>query len=597
MWLRSDYFSTSDADVCICSLSLSLKVLNTHKSDHCVELSGCQDGVTPPTIIQAISLYKVCSGYWFYSETSCGMAAHRKHNAFLLVFVLQFLHLQGAKILTIGFIGGSHYLLMDEITRILHNNGHDVRMFRQIGDGMLPGYNPSPGPYPVSTYNLDEEHLKEFMGIFMDSQKDHLVGRQRIQSLLILFTELSYQCNKTLHQTDILNFLKEEHYDIAVVDGFNPCTFLVCEKLGLPYIAFFPGIFANAYRVGMPTPLSYTPLFRTRLTDQMDIFGRLKNTLMFFGSLIVHKMLDSLFDDVIEEHFPAGSRPNIGDLHLKAELWLYNTDFALEFARPLLPNVQCLGGLLAKPARPVSQEMEDFISESGDAGFIVVTMGSMLSSLPLVDFIREMNAGFSRIPQKVIWRYQKSKWPEEVEIAPNVKIMDWLSQNDLLGHPKVRLLVTHGGLSSVNEAVYHGVPLLGIPLFGDQPENLVRAEARNLGRFILPQNLKAENFASTIQHIIENKSYKTSAMKLRAIRRSQPLPPDQMLLRWVEHIIESGGGGHLRPYSYQQAWYQHWLLDVILLISVCLIGIVYITVALLRALLRKLCSSRKQKQS
>ncbi|KAM5192177.1 UDP-glucuronosyltransferase 3A1-like [Mantella aurantiaca] len=525
------------------------------------------------------------------------MAARKKQAAFLLVFALQFLFINGAKILTICFAGGSHYLLMDEISRILHNNGHDVRMFLQYGEGMLPGYKPPPRPYQVSTYSIDEKHLQEFNDVFMENQKEFLQGRRGAHSIFTFMKELSYQCNMTLHQTEILSFLKEEHYDIALVEAFNPCTLLVSEKLGLPFIGFFPGIMGNAIRVGMPSPLSYVPMFQTQLTDQMDFLGRLKNTLMFLGSLVVQKIIDSQLDGVIEEHFPPESRPNIPDLYLKAELWLYNIDFTLEFPRPLLPHVQYIGGLLAKPVKPLSQELEDFISESEDSGFIVVTLGSMLSSLPLVEFLKEMNGGFAKIQQKVIWRYQRSKWPQEVEIPPNVKIMDWVSQNDLLGHSKVRLLVTHGGMNSLLEAVYHGVPVLGIPLFGDQNENLSRVKARQMGTFILPEQLKAEHFANTIQHIIGNESYKTSAMKLRSIRRSQPFPPDQQLVRWVEHIIQSGGGGHLHPYAYKQPWYQYWLLDVILFLFISLTSAIYLTVISLRALFRKLCSPGKLKRN
>ncbi|XP_040194263.1 UDP-glucuronosyltransferase 3A1-like isoform X1 [Rana temporaria] len=525
------------------------------------------------------------------------MAACKKQAGILLIFALQFLFIDGAKILTICLIGGSHYLLMDQISQILHNNGHEVRMFLQSTEGTLPGYKRQPSPYPVTTYSLDEKYLQEFMDHFVENQKKFLTGSQGIQSILTFLKDLSYQCNITLHQTEILNFLKEEHYDIAVVEAFNPCTFLVSEKLGLPFIAFFPGMMANADRVGMPTPLSYIPLFQTQLSDQMDFFGRLKNTMMFLGSLVIQKKMDSLYDDVIEEHFPAESRPTIADLILKAELWLYNIDFTLEYPRPLLPHVQYIGGLLAKPVKPISQELEDFISESGDAGFIVVTLGSMLSSVPLVEFMKEMNGGFAKIQQKVIWRYQRSKWPQDVEIPPNVKIMDWLSQNDLLGHPKVRLLVTHGGMNSLMEAVYHGVPVLGIPLFGDQHENMARVKYREMGTYIPPEQLKAENFASTIQHIIENKSYKTSAMKLQAIRRSQPFPPDQQLLRWVEHIIQSGGGSHLHPYSYKLPWYQYWLLDVILFLFIILTVATYLIVTLFRSLIRKCCSPKKLKRN
>lgn len=45
-------------------------------------------------------------------------------------------------------------------------------------------------------------------------------------------------------------------------------------------------------------------------------------------------------------------------------------------------------------------------------------------------------------------------------------------------HPKVKLFISHGGISGLYEAVDAGVPVLGFPLIGDQPrnmENLVNA--------------------------------------------------------------------------------------------------------------------------
>lgn len=37
-----------------------------------------------------------------------------------------------------------------------------------------------------------------------------------------------------------------------------------------------------------------------------------------------------------------------------------------------------------------------------------------------------------------------------------------------------KAFVTHGGTNGLYEAVFHGVPLVGVPLFGDQPDNLAR---------------------------------------------------------------------------------------------------------------------------
>lgn len=38
----------------------------------------------------------------------------------------------------------------------------------------------------------------------------------------------------------------------------------------------------------------------------------------------------------------------------------------------------------------------------------------------------------------------------------------------LVAHKNTKLFITHSGLMSSQEAIYHGVPMLGIPIFADQ---------------------------------------------------------------------------------------------------------------------------------
>lgn len=358
---------------------------------------------------------------------------------------------------------------------------------------------------------------------------------------------------------------------MAILDAFNPCSFLLARFLDLRYVAFYPGALSGPVSIGLPSPLSYVPAFNSELSDQMGLLGRVKNAVFSLMSPIAEQLIHQRFRHVGERHFL--SLPAMSDLYSQAELWAFNTDFSLEFPQPLMPYTVLVGGLLSKPAKPVSQELEDFIGRYAEAGFIVVTLGSMVSSVPLEQLLSEMNAGFARVPQAVIWRYHAPRWPAHVPPAPNVKLVEWLPQNDLLGHPKARLLVTHGGQNSVLQAVYHSVPVLGVPLFGDQFDNLVRVTAKGLGLALKPTDIHSDVLSHTITTLITDHRYQASAQSLSRIHRSHPHPPGQRLVLWVEHVLQSGGGAHLRPASLQQPWYQRCLLDLALLFALLAFGL------------------------
>lgn len=51
---------------------------------------------------------------------------------------------------------------------------------------------------------------------------------------------------------------------------------------------------------------------------------------------------------------------------------------------------------------------------------------------------------------------------------PNLMIEPFVPQKELLAHPKLQAFITHCGATSVMESIYYGVPLLGLPIDGDQ---------------------------------------------------------------------------------------------------------------------------------
>ena len=42
------------------------------------------------------------------------------------------------------------------------------------------------------------------------------------------------------------------------------------------------------------------------------------------------------------------------------------------------------------------------------------------------------------------------------------------------------MFLSHGGLNGVHEAAWYGLPVVGIPLFGDHFDNMERAEAKGM---------------------------------------------------------------------------------------------------------------------
>ncbi|XP_008510337.1 UDP-glucuronosyltransferase 3A1-like [Equus przewalskii] len=502
---------------------------------------------------------------------------------------------EAAKILTLSLLGGSHFLLMDRVSQILQDHGHNVTMLLQRANLLIPGFKEEEKSYQVITWLPPEDYNKEFMNFFDSFMKDALDGRDSFADFLKLMELLSLQCSHLLKRNDIMDSLKNENFDLVIVESFDFCPFLVAEKLGKPYVSILPSSF-DAMDFGQPRPLSYVPTLHSFLTDHMDFWGRLKNFLMFLNFSMRQRQIHSKFDNTIKEHFPEGSRPVLSHLLKKAELWFVNSDFAFDFARPLLPNTVYVGGLMAKPVKAVPQEFENFIAKFGDSGFVLVALGSMISGSSSQEFLKEMNTAFAHLPQGVLWRCKPSHWPKDIKLAANVKIVDWLPQSDLLAHPHIRLFVTHGGINSIMEAIQHGVPMVGIPVFGDQPENLFRVEAKNFGVSIQLKQIKAETLSLKMKQVIEDKRYKSAAVAASIIRRSHPLTPAQRLVGWTNHILQTGGAAHLKPHAFQQPWYEQYLLDVFLFLLVLTVGTMWLCGKLLGMVARWLCGTRKLKK-
>ena len=58
------------------------------------------------------------------------------------------------------------------------------------------------------------------------------------------------------------------------------------------------------------------------------------------------------------------------------------------------------------------------------------------------------------------------------------------------------------GHNSLYESAYHGVPVVAVPLFGDQPTNAAKAEHVGLGLVVDYKISSPQQLFETIEHVI-----------------------------------------------------------------------------------------------
>jgi len=87
-------------------------------------------------------------------------------------------------------------------------------------------------------------------------------------------------------------------------------------------------------------------------------------------------------------------------------------------------------------------------------------------------------------------------------LSPNIKVMDWLPQNDLLAQKDIKAFVSHVGHNSLYEAAYHGVPVVAFPLFADQFYNAKKAVHFGFGLNVDHRSTNAQQLLETIELVI-----------------------------------------------------------------------------------------------
>ena len=104
------------------------------------------------------------------------------------------------------------------------------------------------------------------------------------------------------------------------------------------------------------------------------------------------------------------------------------------------------------------------------------------------------------------------------DLPPNVRVFAKVPQLTLLC--RAALFVTHGGMNSVNEALYYGVPMIVLPFGLDQPLVGRELQRRKLGRVIVPRELTAAQLWRTAKELLRDPEAREARLAIKRKARA-----------------------------------------------------------------------------
>uniref|UniRef100_A0A183BIS9 UDP-glucuronosyltransferase n=1 Tax=Globodera pallida TaxID=36090 RepID=A0A183BIS9_GLOPA len=368
-----------------------------------------------------------------------------------------------------------------------------------------------------------------------------------------LFEMWSYFCKEIVFRPDLLAELKAEQYDVAIYELFDPCGVAIFERIGvhtrLATIAV-PLPQMSAVHFGIPTLSSFVPNWAHPPLNAptMNFWERLINFYNdFYDWYKLNDRLTDLETPIIREAFGADFPP-LKELAKNISLFFVNSNKFLDLARPISNKIIYIGGITDEGKKHAElDEKVGTILDNSRAGTVLFSFGTAADTRTLSAKLRRtLLHAFSHFPDyDFIWKLDSESATNEsalIKGTPNVHTFEWLPQNAILKHPKLRAFITHCGQNSLLEAAKVGVPIVAIPLFADQLYNAVVAKQRGMAVHVdilqLIGDETGDVLKTALSQILDDGSFRTNAQLVQKKIALTPYGAKDQLVRWVEFAAE-----------------------------------------------------------
>ena len=405
--------------------------------------------------------------------------------------------------------------------------------------------------------------------------------------LLDIVKMFSGICHDVLGDVELMDELKKGNFDLLLIQpGFaSDCLNFLAYKLSIPFVHV--GDYYDCTSMGIPCNPAMVPTFPfANFGDSMTLTQRFKNQIFSFMKSIADAFVFK--SDLSSIYVPEKPYISIKYLRSQLQISLYDFDVLMDYPRPTMPNGAFVGGLNTRPAKPLSEDLQN-IMDAATNGVVVVSFGHILDTV-LGNEVNKILAALKKLkPLKFIIKLGKENAEDE-----NIIKRPWIPQNDLLGHKNTKAFITHCGNGAQCEALYHGVPMIGVPVNGDQFYNAERMRSKQYGLVMGFVSIETDAFVELVKEVVDNPVYKDKISRASQIFRSRSNTPSERAAYWIDHVLQYGSD-YMRSVGPSLPWYAYFGVDVRLCFIVCICVIVFCLRLVFNCLLNCLRSKKKEK--
>lgn len=157
-----------------------------------------------------------------------------------------------------------------------------------------------------------------------------------------------------------------------------------------------------------------------------------------------------------------------------------------------------------------------WLQESHDRPLVLVSLSSLdQGQAPILNRVL---LALARLDVRAIVTVGPSLNPTEFVAPPNVRLEKFIPHSAVLPHADA--LVTQCGLGTLTKGLAAGVPLVCLPVLGDQPDNAARVSTHGAG-VRLPTDASSEQIRAAIEQVLVDRTFREAARRLRAAMVSE----------------------------------------------------------------------------